>query len=257
MNKSQIYKQAKYYELAFSFVEPKKQADLFEEFIEKYSEIEVNSILELACGTALQIRELAKRNYKTIALDSSSEMLDFLKNEALKKNLPIETVRANMNNFELKEEVEFAYIMMGSIVYTQNNNKSFLSHLDSIAKIMKSGGLYLIENFSSLNWTDDSFFKPESWTMEEDGIKVKTTYQITPKDPIKQTILQKIELDVDDNGKREKFIDEDELKMIFPEELKLLIQINTKFELLGFFERNSINPLEKASANNIVLLRKK
>lgn len=35
--KSQIYNQAKYYEIAFSFVDPKKQADLFEEFIKKFS----------------------------------------------------------------------------------------------------------------------------------------------------------------------------------------------------------------------------
>jgi hypothetical protein len=37
--KSQIYKQAKYYEIAFSFVDAGKQANLFEEFIKKYSKI--------------------------------------------------------------------------------------------------------------------------------------------------------------------------------------------------------------------------
>ena len=33
--KSHIYDQAKYYEIAFSFVDPKKQGDLFEQFIKK------------------------------------------------------------------------------------------------------------------------------------------------------------------------------------------------------------------------------
>lgn len=63
--KSQIYNQAKYYEIAFSFVDSEKQADLFEKFIKKYSKTGVKSVLDLACGTALQLREMAKRGYKS------------------------------------------------------------------------------------------------------------------------------------------------------------------------------------------------
>ncbi|MDH4330492.1 MAG: hypothetical protein OEV93_02985 [Candidatus Moranbacteria bacterium] len=59
--KSQIYNQAKYYEIAFSFVDSEKQADLFEKFIKKYSKTGAKSVLDLACGTALQLREMAKR----------------------------------------------------------------------------------------------------------------------------------------------------------------------------------------------------
>ena len=76
--KSQIYDQAKYYEIAFSFVDQKKQADLFEQFIRKYGKIKVETVLDLACGTALQLREMAKRGYKSIGLDASSKMLDYL-----------------------------------------------------------------------------------------------------------------------------------------------------------------------------------
>ncbi len=43
--KPQIYNQPKYYEIAFSFVDAKKQVELFEKFIKKYSEIEVKKIL--------------------------------------------------------------------------------------------------------------------------------------------------------------------------------------------------------------------
>ena len=68
--KSQIYNQAKYYEIAFSFVDSEKQADLFEKFIKKYSKTGVKSVLDLACGTALQLREMAKRGYKSIGLDT-------------------------------------------------------------------------------------------------------------------------------------------------------------------------------------------
>lgn len=82
--KSQIYNQAKYYEIAFSFIDAKKQGDLFEKFIRKYGKMDVKSVLDLACGTALQLREMAKRGYRSIGLDASLKMLDYLKNESKK-----------------------------------------------------------------------------------------------------------------------------------------------------------------------------
>lgn len=252
--KSKIYDQAKYYEIAFSFVDPQKQGDLFEQFIKKYGKTKVETILDLGCGTALQLREMAKRGYKAIGLDSSSQMLKYLNKKALSEGLKIETVRANMNKFKLKQQADFAYIMMGSIIYA-GNNKSFLSHLDSVADSLISGGLYLIENIP-LNWADPKFLKAQTWTMKKENIKIKTTYKLTAKDSYKQIVSQDFVLDVDDNGVKKKYVDHDELKVIFPEELKLLIEKNGKFELIGFFERYSTKKLEGTSSENIALLRK-
>jgi SAM-dependent methyltransferase len=253
--KSQIYDQAKYYEIAFSFIDPKKQGDLFEQFIKKYGKKKVETVLDLGCGTALQLRELSKRGYASIGLDASAKMLDYLKREALREGVKIETVKADMNNFKLKKKVDFAYIMMGSISYTKNN-KLFLSHLNSVADCLNSGGLYLIENLT-INWADPKFWKPQTWTMRRGKIKVKTTYQPIPKDLISQAITQMIKLEVDDNGKKLEFIDRDDLKIIAPEELKLLVEKNGQFEFIGFFERYSTSLLKKISADNIALLRKK
>ena len=253
--KSQIYNQAKYYELAFSFVDPKKQADLFEKFIKKYSKRGVRSVLDLACGTALQLREMAKRGYKSIGLDASSKMLDYLKCESEKNGLNVDTINADINNFKLKQKIDFAYIMMGSIIYVKDNNL-FLSHLDSVADSLNSGGLYLIENLA-ISWADPSFFKPQRWVMKNGKIRVKTTYQIIPKNPLRQTVTQILKMEVDDNKKKMEFIDKDDLKIIFPEELRLLVDKNSKFELIGFFERNDAKLLKNVSPDNIVLLRKK
>lgn len=54
----QIYNQPKYYEIAFSFVDAKKQVELFERFIKKYSKVKVKKVLDIACGPALQLREI-------------------------------------------------------------------------------------------------------------------------------------------------------------------------------------------------------
>lgn len=253
--KSQIYKQAKYYEIAFSFVDAGKQADLFEEFMKKYSKVKVKSVLDVACGPALQLRELAKRGYKSIGIDCSSDMVSYLKETASAEGLKIEAIKVDMNNFSLRRKIDFVYIMMGSIIYVKNNNL-FLSHLDSIANSLKSGGLYLIENLP-INWADPAFFKKQKWTMKVNGIKIKTTYQIEPKDALEQIVTQAIKMEVSDNGKKFEYIDRDDLKIIFPEEFKLLVDKNGKFEFLGFYERARVKLLKKVSSDNIILLRRK
>lgn len=253
--KSEIYKQAKYYEIAFSFIDAKKQVRLLEKFITKHSKIKVLRVLDVACGTALQLREFARSGYKAVGLDFSANMLQYLKEVSRLENLTIETVQADMNNFKLKEQADFAYIMMGSIIYTKNN-KSFLSHLDSVASSLKSGGLYIIENMP-LDWMSPSFFKSQTWVMREGKTKVKTTYKITPKNALTQIVTQSIKLDVMDNSKHVELIDLDDLKIILPEEFKLLVEKNGKFEFIDFFERNSLKVLKNASSDNLVVLRKK
>jgi hypothetical protein len=160
-----------------------------------------------------------------------------------------------MNNFTLKQKVDFAYIMMGSIVYTKNNSL-LLSHLNSVADSLNSGGLYLIENLN-IDWANPKFWRPQAWTMKQGRIKVKTTFQLVPKNLLAQTVIQIIKLEVDDDGKKMEFIDKDEVKIISSEEFKLLVEKNGKFEFVGFFEREKVKLLKEISSNNIALLRRK
>jgi 2-polyprenyl-3-methyl-5-hydroxy-6-metoxy-1,4-benzoquinol methylase len=111
----EIYKHPQYYEIAFSFVDPKEQIDNFERIIQKFSKIRVNRFLDIACGPSLQLRELARRGYELIGLDLHPEMLKYLRAKAKEEGLRIETVQADMYNFRLKEKVDFAFVMMGSL----------------------------------------------------------------------------------------------------------------------------------------------
>lgn len=252
-----IYNQPLYYEIAFSFVNPKKQVDNFEKIIKKFSKIKVKRFLDIACGPALQLREIAKRGYEAIGLDLSRKMLGYLKRKAKKEGIKIEAVEADMTKFKLKNKADFAFIMMGSLVVKSNDE--FLSHLDSVALSLNKGGLYFIQN----KYLDYEEAKA-SWKMEKDGIKVKTTYKSDFKNALNQIYAEKITLEVNDNGKRRKFINKRDVKFIFPQEFKTLVEFNNKFEFLGWWKATpnvwDLNkPLEKAKNlnGNIILLRKK
>jgi SAM-dependent methyltransferase len=175
---SQIYNQPKYYEIAFSFVDPEKQVKLFEKFIKKYSKIKVKKVLDIACGPALQLREFSRKKYISVGIDSNPQMINYL-NDISSKEAKINVIKANMNKFRLKDKVDFSYIMMGSIIYAKNN-EMFLSHLNSVADSLKSGGLYLIENMA-MNWSDPKFLKSQSWVMKKRALELKRLIKLPRK----------------------------------------------------------------------------
>ena len=137
----EVYKQPLYYEIAFSFIDPKEQVDSFEKLIEKFSKIRVRRFLDIACGTSLQLREVARRGYDAIGLDSSPQMLKYLEEKAKEEGLKIETIQADVADFRLERKVDFAFIMMGSL--DVESDERFLSHLDSVAASLKQGGSIL------------------------------------------------------------------------------------------------------------------
>ena len=252
-----ICKYPHYYEIAFSFINPKKQVDNFEKLIKKFSKIKVKKVLDIACGPSLQLRELCKRGYKGIGLDLSSQMLDYLKQNAKKEKTEIETIKADMAKFKLKNKADFAFIMMGSL--SVKSNEEFLNHLNSVAISLNKGSLYLIQNHL-LDWVN----KKSSWTIKKGGIIIKTTFEAFFKNTVNQIFIEKITFDINDCKIKKRIVNKRDLKFIFPQELKLLIELNKKFEFLGWWKGNCNSwyldkPLEKSKKidNNMILLRKK
>jgi hypothetical protein len=102
-------------------------------------------------------------------------MLRYLSRKSEEEGLRIEIVRADMADFGLRNKVDFAFIMMGSLVL--ESNEKFIDHLDCVACSLKRGGLYFIQN-KMVDWTGT---REQSWNMEKEGIKVKTTFTDTGK----------------------------------------------------------------------------
>ena len=246
-----IYNQPFYYEIAFNFVNVKKQIDLFEKFIKKYSKVKVKRVLDIACGPSLQLRELIRRGYYGTGLDSNLKMLTYSKQKAREEGLSIDTIKANMIHFNIKKKVDFAFIMMGSFKF--KNNGELLKHLDSVANSLEKGGLYLIENLE-LNWPST---KPQAWVIKRDGVKIKVVYKVTLQNVLSQTFKEEVLLQVDDQGVKQVFSENEIIKYVYPQEFLTLLNLNKRFEFVGWFERFKFRKLENACIDNIVILRKK
>jgi SAM-dependent methyltransferase len=227
---SDVYANPKYYEIAVSFRDIAAEVDVLEQVIEQYSQIPVATVLELGCGPAPHLTELSRRNYRYIGLDLSSAMLEYAQSKADAASAPARFELADMTDFWLDEQVQFAYIMLGSLA--ARNTAELVSHFDCVSRALEKGGLYF------LDWCVD--FAPckehtDSWPMVKDQVRVKTTIQLKLMDPVEQIIEERFTLEVEDEGAKRVFQDTSLLRQIYPQEFLLFVAARSDFEFVGWW----------------------
>jgi len=245
------YDEPLYYEVAFSFIDSKKQIDFFEKISNKWGVNKINHFLDVACGPSIQAEEILKRGYKVTLVDLNSKMIKYVK----KKYPQAESITANMKKFKINKKADFAFIMMGSLSYVGKSEDLF-EHLNFMGKNLNKGGLYFIENYR-LDYNPKVLFSSSSWTMKKGNIKVKTTYKIEKLNMLNQELLEKMKLEVNDNGKKRIIEEKVVTTQIFPQQFKFIVEKQGDFELLGFYKHFKLNKLKEVSQFNHILLRKK
>jgi hypothetical protein len=136
-------------------------------------------------------------------------------------------------------------------------NGELLTHLDSVAACLNQGGLYLIDGGIQFDWTK---LGRESWTVMKDELIINVDWDVTPIDYVEQRVVERITLEVIEEGKKKVLRNERMCKLIFPQEFLELLGRNGKFEFLGWFNSFDLEqPLEKAERLNrpVTLLRRK
>jgi SAM-dependent methyltransferase len=227
---NRVYQNPKYYEIAFSYRDSRAEVDVFEQAIRQYSQIPVTKMLELGCGIAPHLAELARRKYQYIGLDLSPAMLEYSQRKADAIKASASFILANMTDFGYKDQVDFVFILLGSLA--ARNTAELAVHFDSVSRVLKPGGLYF------LDWCVE--FAPgtasqETWEMESDQIRVKTTYQSTLINPIEQIFEESLSLEVEDEGVKQVFQETGRVHKFYPQEFLLFVSARSDFEFIGWW----------------------
>jgi ubiquinone/menaquinone biosynthesis C-methylase UbiE len=98
----QLYDHPRYYEIAMSFRDIPHEVDVFEECFKKFSRVPVKSVLEIACGNAPHLEELAKRGYRYTGLDLNEAMLAYSGEKAKRLGVDAQFVRSRMSAFRIE-----------------------------------------------------------------------------------------------------------------------------------------------------------
>ena len=225
-----VYDEPRYYEIAFSYRDIGAEVDTFELCFERYAGLPVKSILELGSGNSPHLEELLERGYAYTGLDDSQAMLEYSARKASALAGEATFVRADMLDFSLGQTFDFVFIMLGSL--SAGNTKDVISHLRSVAAALNKGGLYLLDWCVHFAPFSD---RTESWTMEQDGIKVTTQWSERLINVVEQLVEETLALKVVDDGAVHHLSETAVNRVIFPQEFLQLIEHTGEFEFLGWW----------------------
>lgn len=248
-----VYQHPQYYEIAFSFRDLCREIDFFEATIRKFSQVKVRSVFELGAGTCPYLEEWHQRGYRYFGLDASTEMIEFSRRRAHELRADLTLFRGDMVRFALgSHKFDLAYVLLGSLYV--RTNAEFFTHLDGVSKVLNRGGLYLLDGVVRFNIVAKL---EERWTMKRSGIRVRAAYRPELVDPLEQTCVEHVILDVDDHGKTLTLESTLARKPFFPQEFLLAVQIHRRFEFVGWFMNFELRRPRGVTGRPIVILRKR
>ncbi len=227
---SALYEHPRYYEIAFSYRDIPAEVDVFEECFRRFSKVPVKTILELGCGYSPHMPELIRRGYHYCGLDLSQPMLEYSRQMAAQLEAEVKFIHGDMIHFQHPRKVDFAFITLDSLCV--RNFEELRHHFDSVAAVLKRGGLYLLE------WCINFDPQPHgevAWLREKNSVQVKTTVRWDNMDPSEQLVAGSIEMDVTDKGKHEVLTDRAIRHAISPREFLGLINQGGKFKFVGWW----------------------
>ena len=247
-----VYNSPKYYEIAFSFRDIAAEVDFLEKLIAKYSKIPVKTFFELASGNGPHLEELCRRGYRYVGLELNPGMVDYTRRKIKENNLAGEVIQGDMVEFSIKEPADCALVFLGSLYV--KNDEELKRHLNSVAKSLKSGGLYILDGVVSFYPKD---IHTQSWEVNRDDIEIAATYKATWIDEKEKIINGTITLNVKDGGAT-KQIEHSEVRKVYSASEFIARAEQTGFwKSVGFFRNFDINSPPKEGARNILVLERK
>ena len=229
----QPYSTPRYYEIAFD-MNRKQEVDFLVHCFRRYSRRGVKTVLDIACGTGPHLIRLAERGYRMSGLDLSAENIDFLRERLLAKGLAGVTLHvADMTRFRLPRPVDAAICMQDSQGHLLTND-AILAHLRCVRRALRPGGLYVFDRYMCSSWTDPA--RRWSWTRRRGRATVRATFEaLKDLNPVTQTFFEDMELEAHEDGQRHVYRQRHASRMVFPQELRSLVELAGGFELVEWF----------------------
>ncbi|HEY7038061.1 MAG TPA: class I SAM-dependent methyltransferase [Methylomirabilota bacterium] len=226
------YSAPRYYEIAFD-MNRRQEVNFLVHCFRRYARRPVRRVLDIACGTGPHLIRLAGRGYQMSGLDLSPQNIEFLRERAAGNGFTPELFVADMTRFRLPKPVDAAICMQDSQGHLLTN-EALLDHLRCVARSLRKGGLYVFDRYMCSSWTDPA--RRWSWTRRRGHATVRATFEaLKDLNPVSQTFFEDMELEVHENGARHVYRQRHASRMVFPQELKALVQLAGGFELVEWF----------------------
>ena len=226
------YTAPRLYEIAFD-MNRKGEVDFLDHCFKRFARRRVRSVVDIACGTGPHLVRLAERGYRMSGLDLSRRNIEFLGERLAARGLHGDLVVGDMTDFRLAQPVDAAICMQDSQGHLLTNAQ-LLAHLRSVARNLRRGGVYVFDRYMASSWTDPA--RAWSWSRRRGGLIVRASFSaLHDVDPVSQVFKEHMTLEAVENGTRRIYRQTHMSRMVFPQELRALVELAGGFEFVQWF----------------------
>ncbi len=226
------YSSPRLYEIAFDR-NRKNEVDFLDGSFHRFARRRVRRVLDIACGTGPHLIRLAERGYQMTGLDLSPKNIAFLRGRVAAKGLEADLVVSDMTDFRLRQAVDAAICMQDSQGHLLTNEQ-LLAHLECVARAVRPGGLYVFDRYMASSWTNPA--RSWSWARRRGRLIVRASFSaLHDVNPVSQVFRERMILEAIDNGARQIYRQTHLSRMVFPQELRTLVDLAGDFEFVQWF----------------------
>ena len=251
------YSAPRLYEIAFD-MNRKGEVDFLVHCFERYARKPVRRVLDIACGTGPHLIRLAGRGYRMAGLDLSASNIAFLGERLAAKGRRGDLVVGDMTDFRLARPVDAAICMQDSQGHLLTN-QLLLAHFRAVARALRPGGLYVFDRYMASSWTDPA--RSWSWSKRRGRVVVRASFSaLNDVDPVRQIFREHMTLEAIENGTRHVYRQTHLSRMVFPQELRALVELAGGFEFVQWFfgfKPHQVLEKSKHPLLMVVVLRKR
>lgn len=224
------------YELAFSYRDYGAEADFIEYLWQKNSNIDNQSILDIACGTGSHLIQFCSRGYESTGFDKSSEVVAYAKKKFEEQDLPIDIFQADMKRFELKKKFGLAFNMLTSANLLLTD-EDMISHLKSVAGVLEPGGIFVLEMFHPREYGFKADFPTTAWEITQDDVVLQCDlrHNLEALDTVKQTQKTTLRISLTKDDKTEEFLNPRTQRVYLYHEFLSLVDHAGGFEVIAVY----------------------
>src|SRR5438067_2261780 len=163
----------------------------------------------------------------------SRRNIQFLRERFASKGHEGELVVGDMTDFRLAHPVDAAICMQDSQGHLLKTEQ-LVAHLKAVARCLKRGGLYVFDRSLVSSWTNPA--RRWTWSKRRGRLIVRASFSaLNDVDPVSQVFRERMTLEAIENGTRRLYRQTHLSRMVFPQELKTVVELAGGFEFVQWF----------------------
>lgn len=260
MSESEVYRYPRYYDIGYRW-NTDAECDFIDACLKAHGPAHAKRLLDIGCGTGRHLITLAKRGYQLTGVDIRPEMIAYVQEQAKQAGVRATVSVDDLRRLSVRGTCDAAYCFMDTFRFLLTNEE-ILAHLRTVASLLATGGLYLVDFWIPRQW-DLIGNEIHQWEQTEGDTTVRVFYLQHPEsvDPIDQTFEDELVFEVQEGDQHTEIRGgSTRTRLLLPQEFRMLAERDGLFSLLtthGEFDLSKPLDHDSLSWRMISILKKR